>query len=276
MKGSKRLRKELMTTFVASMGVDRVLTPLNLLNNFKMAKILLGGFGPSDVRNQLGGVVFSKNSYGNYVRNNTNPVNPQTPLQTLYRNVFQTVTQLWKTLTVPQRLLWNQVAAASYVQRDVFGNDYNLTGFGLFCKLNMSLGGIHLPYVEDAPAEEAIEPLTNLEGTFDVKPATADKFEISYMIGGVGDVPATRRLLLEATAPVSPGKRYAKNLFRQVTVLQNGQAAPHDARLLYEIVFGNVTEANVGDRIFLRGTVVSQTNGQRGSEVISSDIIITS
>lgn len=48
-----------------------------------------------EVRGSIGGVVFSRNRYGGYMRNRIKPVNPQTVLQNQVRAAFDNAVQMW-------------------------------------------------------------------------------------------------------------------------------------------------------------------------------------
>ena len=95
-----------------------------------MAKILLTHIA-ADIRGHAGGTVFSKNTFGNYIRNKVTPVNPNTVAQALVRSRFTSISQDWKGLTEAQRQAWNQ-GAINFQNTDIFGNSVPLTGFNLF------------------------------------------------------------------------------------------------------------------------------------------------
>lgn len=241
-----------------------------------MAKILLGGLGPGDVRNALGGVVFSKNTYGNYVRNNITPVNPQTPAQTDVRNAFANISQEWRALTPAQRDNWNTIAATSYPQTDVFGNQYFLTGFNLFMKLNMSADAIGIPVITNAPIEETIEQITfaSITASVDAMGDGTVSFSAGFP-GPVNTVPSGRALIIQCSQVVSQGKEFAKTLFKQITVAAPGQSvAAFDITAAWENVYGDLGTPDVDGKVFVRAVLVSQTNGQRGAEVTNETVVV--
>ena len=115
-----------------------------------MAVISLGGI-VADIRGKLGGIVFSKNSSGGYVRQNTKPVNPQSALQNVLRAIFTTLVTAWReTLTESQREGWG-VYAKNVVVKNKVGNDIYLSGFNHFIRSGTPRVQAGLDYIEDAP-----------------------------------------------------------------------------------------------------------------------------
>lgn len=91
---------------------------------------------------KLGGVVFSRNKFGSYIRPLVTGTNPNSPLQQAVRSVFQALSNAWNSeLTEAQRELWRVYAAAVPVQ-DNLGQTMYLTGFNHFIRTNtVGLGG---------------------------------------------------------------------------------------------------------------------------------------
>lgn len=89
----------------------------------------------SELRGSINGTVFSRNRYGAYARNRTNPVNPNTVSQQVARAALANTAQQWRELTDGERLLWKNYADASPVTNRL-GESIILSPIAMFNKLN--------------------------------------------------------------------------------------------------------------------------------------------
>ncbi|MCK5609830.1 hypothetical protein KAR91_48610 [Candidatus Pacearchaeota archaeon] len=116
--------------------------------------------GPAiaDIRGSVGGTVFSKNRYGNYMRNRTVPVNPNSARQQAVRNIMGFLVNYWsQNLTVFQRASWAVYAAAvNFVNK--LGNTITLTGFNQFIRSNMARQNCGLSLMDDGPVVLILPP----------------------------------------------------------------------------------------------------------------------
>lgn len=226
-----------------------------------MAKILFTAF-LADARNKLNGSVFSKNRYGNYVRNKVTPVNPQTSYQQAQRQMLASLSTGWRGLTQAQRDAW--IAGAGAFQRtDIFGKPIILAGNALYIALNKNLINAGSTKVDDIPTPVtvpsiAISDLTAAAGTpalsFTIDPTT---------------IPSGFVLFVKATGQISPGKQYVKNLLRWIGL---GTATTGSVDILsdYNDRFGSLVE---GKRITVQAYLVSSTTGQAGIPVQATAIV---
>lgn len=100
-----------------------------------MALIQLGG-GILDARGSIGGQVFSRNRFGNYIRARITPINPQSSRQNVIRNAIQSLAQSWSTtLTQLERDAW-EVYAAAITRQNKLGAQIKLTGFNHYIRSN--------------------------------------------------------------------------------------------------------------------------------------------
>lgn len=84
----------------------------------------------------LGGKVFSRNQYGNYIRTRAIPTNPNTDRQQGARSRFQQCAERWSsTLTAAQRTAWN-LYGSSVDMLDALGQTINLSGFSHYIRSN--------------------------------------------------------------------------------------------------------------------------------------------
>lgn len=100
-----------------------------------MARILLGPT-LSDARGQVGGVVYSRNKAGHYIRTNVSPIQPRTSRQIDIRARITQVAQYWKnTLTAALRDAWADYAAQTPLT-DRFGARAHISGIAMFTRFN--------------------------------------------------------------------------------------------------------------------------------------------
>jgi len=80
---------------------------------------------------KLGGSVFSRNRYGQYVRPFRMPINPRTNLQETARAALSDGSKAWASITEPQRAAWVEYAKTVSL-KDALGNTYHPTGQNAF------------------------------------------------------------------------------------------------------------------------------------------------
>lgn len=106
----------------------------------------------------VGGLTYSRNRYGMYIKAKPNPINPNTPLQQGARNRFQSLAELWTSvLTIAQRVAWN-LYASQIVFKDPLGEDIYLTGFNHFIRSNTVTLAAGYPRVDDGPTIFTLAP----------------------------------------------------------------------------------------------------------------------
>ena len=85
-----------------------------------------------------------------------------------------------------------------------------------------------------------------------------------------GPVPADTSVKVFATQPLSPGKSYVKNEFRQIAVMPAAEATPYDIKAEYVAKFGS--QGEIGQKIVFKLLPVNTTTGQAGA-ASSAEII---
>lgn len=86
-----------------------------------------------------GGIVWSRNRFGAYVRNRAVPVNPNTDRQVAIRNAVRSLSIRWETLlSQAQRDAWDTYAS-NVVWKNPLGQDVYLTGLNHFIRSNTQL-----------------------------------------------------------------------------------------------------------------------------------------
>lgn len=225
-----------------------------------MAKVKFSAL-VSEMRNKLNGSVFSKNRAGNYLRNKTTPVNPQTGFQQARRSTFGSISSAWRGLTDSQRKSWIELAQ-QLVYTDIFGDTKVLSGSQLHQKLNTNIMLTGNPIIATAPVPVSVPFVGIVAATVT---AGTPAFTVTV---SPGTVPAGFTLLVYATPLISPGRAFVKNEYRLL-----GPSTPTagvvDLLSSWNFRFGSLVE---GQKIFVRVVLVSEDTGQAG---IASEVAIT-
>lgn len=218
----------------------------------------------SDMRNKLNGSVLSKNRAGNYIRNKTTPVNPQTASQQANRQNLGSMSSAWAGLTESQRASWRS-AVASFPYTDIFGDRKELDGKSLFVKLNMNLLNAGTATIQDAPASVAIPTLS-------IGSLTADDDVGIQLTISLQTIPVGYALLVYATPKVGGGVYFVKNQYR---LLGSFTATLSEVDIYPSYVgrFGDITTVDIGKAINIKLVLVSTTSGQMGVPVDARAII---
>lgn len=214
-------------------------------------------------RGKINGFVASRNRAGAYMRTKVTPVNPQTSYQSNVRARLTARSQAWAGLTTAQRLSWNS-AVSGFAKTDVFGDLQNPSGFNLYVSLNNNLLNIGESALTTPPLPQAVINFT----AFSVAAANgAQTLTLTFTPA----IAATEKVLLFATPAVSPGKSFVKPLFRQIDVLENGDASPFSSETEYIARLGAIGTA--GQKIVVKAVPVSVASGQQGIGVVAEAII---
>lgn len=209
----------------------------------------------SDMRNKLNGSVLSKNRAGNYIRNKTTPVNPQTASQQANRQKLGSLSSAWNGLTEGQRASW-RAAVASFPYTDIFGDRKELDGKSLMIKLNLNLLNAGQSQIQTAPASVAIPELAIVSGTATVADGVG-------LVISPATIPSGFTLLVYATPPVNGGVYFVKNRYRLLGAA-TAAAGVVDLKALYGDKFGALTSGDVSKAVSVRCALVSNTTGQLG------------
>lgn len=217
-----------------------------------------------DGRGKLGGHVASKNRAGSYFRTKVTPVNPQTSYQILARSRLSTPATAWGALAPASQLLWNN-AVELWKRTDIFGDLKNPSGFNLYVKLNNNLAQVGVPAISVPPLPAAIGNWT----TFSFVPDNTGTMVVTF---APTPVPAGFAVLLDGTAPLSPGRYNVNGFFRRFATEAAAVATGVDVQAAYVAKFGSI--APIGKKIFIRAKYVNIVTGQHGLPVEASAIIV--
>jgi hypothetical protein len=218
----------------------------------------------SEARGKMNGTVFSRNTYGGYMRAKVSPIQPRTPAQQAVRQSMASIASSWRNLTDDQRAAWN--ALAQQVTRiNVFGDNLPLTGFNLYGRLNRTLDQVGASRLTDAP--QLVVPDAP---TIDSITATASPLSISIEFSP-DPVPADHALIVRASTDLSAGISYAKGKIRQVQVVAAAGTSPVDIATAWQAKYGG---AVAGNKVFIEILLVNTQTGF-SSQVSSGSAIFS-
>jgi len=215
----------------------------------------------TDARGKLGGQVFSKNRGGAYVRTKVTPTNPQSVNQTVVRQLFGTIAQLWSTLSNTVRSEWNS-AIEEWKTTDIFGDLRTPSGKALHQRLNQQAQVAGYGAIASPPAK-----LEMVSGVVTAGQLAIGVAEITITGAYAG---ADARVMLYATPQLSQGTKFVKDKLRNVYNSVANAFTPADAYDAYQTRFGVPT---VGDNVYL-GIVYVLPSGQASPiQIIKATVV---
>jgi len=227
-----------------------------------MAKVRFGAI-VTDMRNKLGSQVFSRNRYGAYTRSFQTSVASSTPDQVAVRNRLGSLATAWASLTQTQRDAWNG-AVDAFRSTDVFGSVISPSGFDLYVKLNCNLEQVGESAISLPPLPGSTPSISDLAVTAEsVTPFVQITMDESM-------IDATYRMVVSATACISSGKNYVKNLLRVIDVLTPDGSGVYNVSAAYVAKHITVT---TGKRISVSVVVVNTTTGQKSIPIHATCIV---
>lgn len=217
-----------------------------------MAKIKFGAIGV-EMRNKMGGSVFSKNRGGNYVRNKVSPVQPRTSYQQNQKANLANNSSQWRGLTAAQMATWN-TGTAAFPYTDVFGDVKTLSGQQLYVQLNNRLVAAGQARITSCPSPVSV-PQAKL--TAAAAAAGAATFTVTV---SDATVPTGCSLMIWATPELGLGITFVKPKMRQIgtTTLTAGVA---NIKTIWTNRFGSLV---AGKNIWVRAVYINNTTGQIG------------
>lgn len=228
-----------------------------------MSKIKWGAI-VVDGRGKLGGHVFTKTRSGATMRTKVTPVNPQSSAQAAARSRLGGNSMAWGSLTEAQRESWNSLASETG-KTNVFGDQYFPTGKNLFTSVNNNLLMIEKPTLQTAVKPEALPFITDMSVVIS-KSTSA----ITLNVSAEGTL-SKSTLVVEASAPFSPGKYNFDGSYRQIMFEPDG-ATPvgTDVYTAYVNKFG---APPTGKKIGFRCYYIEQDTGASTPRFASAAIV---
>lgn len=220
------------------------------------------GFGMGEIRNKIGGAVFSRNRGGAMIRTRITPINRRSSLQTTRRQVLSSFSASWRGLTAAQIAGWN-AAAPNFPTQDNLGQTVLLSGQQLYVRCNASLSLIGGTPITSAPVTATFASIA-----FGAITATAaGTFSIAFT---PTPVPTGYNLVVLATRPVSAGKSFiGQSAFKYVTNVAPAGTSPLNAFAAYSALFGALTGL-AGQKIFVQAYLMQASSGLVGIPIRTS------
>jgi hypothetical protein len=190
------------------------------------------------------GQTASRNTFGQYWRTRSIPVNPNSTQQGVARARLALYAAGYRALTDAQRAGWRTLGL-SMTRSDSLGQSYTLSGLQAYVSVNTLNAAASNSAVADAPA--LITPAALLTATVTL---TAAAFSIAYTTTPLA---AGTKLFTFVSPQRSAGRAYESD-FRLLAVSAAAAASPADVYAAYVNKFGVPI---VGNRIFLRLEVYS-------------------
>lgn len=207
-----------------------------------------GVVGGGAVSGSAGGIVAARNRFGQYFRNRTVPVNPNTTQQQAVRANLSSLTTRWLgTLTPAQRSAWETYAANVPITNRV-GSSVNATGFNWYVGNNaLRLAATALP-VDDAPTTYALATFSPI--SFTASEATQN-LSITFATGDAWVSEDDAALVVFVSRPVSVTRNFFNGPFRFAGVVLGDSAVPPTSPQTIAAPFAFVA----GQKLFVRANV---------------------
>lgn len=205
-----------------------------------MVLVASGPHGSGNASGSIGADTYSHNRFGQYVRNRTKPVNPNSERQAAVRSALALLTDAWAhTLLPTDRANWEDYAK-NVVMKNRLGEDILLTGFNHFIRSNVWPVMIGGPFVGASPV---IFELPAQDPKFAVAASEATQ-TLTFTFDDTRDwaVEANARLICYMGLPQNLQRNFFGGPWRHVGFIHslNGAAVtPHDfAPIPYHVAVG--------------------------------------
>jgi hypothetical protein len=227
--------------------------------------IFTPGPAAASISGSVGGVVFSHNRGGPYMRRRPIPVNGAGSSQTSARAEFVAASQMWQTRADATKAAWNTWAVNNKIP-NALGNLIQLSGHQAFVQV-VTWRSIAGWVVDDAaPAEpRPAAPLT-YSVTADIG---AGNVEVAFTPTPFA---ATKYLVVWTAVCDSPGITYVKNLWKLTQISAAAVASPLDIQAATETLWGTLA---VGQKLWVKLQTLVSPSGLRSVPVIASALVTT-
>jgi len=228
-----------------------------------MAKI---EYGPmvSAASGSIAGTTFSRNRYGSYCRTKAIPVNPDTEYQQAVRTVLAELSQSWRGLTDPQRIMW-RTWAQNNPFTDVLGNSQILQPNSAYVHLNALLVQAGDSVVASPPVADAPDALLTLSF---VPSATLGSCLVTFTATPLAD---DDRMLIRAAVVNSAGITYVKNLYKLISITDKALATGVDIVTDLEERFGTMV---IGQVVHVSLAVLDSATGLTSPPLTNSQVVV--
>ena len=214
---------------------------------------------------RVGGIVFSRNRGGDYVRNGPSPVNPQSAYQSAVRNAMALASAGWDNATDDNRAAWRSWANDHPVQNRI-GESIRLQGNAAFVSLNARLAYLGTAIVLTPPVLNAPDPLLTVTPTFDIG---VGAFQLAYTTTPLA---ANMKLWVLGCSLGSPAITFVKNRLRHFFTSAAAAASPADIETAFSDRFGTPV---VGQKVVCLAGVLDGTTGQLSAMLRCEGLVVS-
>ena len=215
-----------------------------------------------DGRGKINGHVASKNRSGAYFRTKVTPTNPQTAAQSDARSRLAQFSQAWSGLNDGARIAWN-AAVTSWMTNNIFGDGVMPSGKNLYTRLNANLDlvGAASLNVPPLPIATTSADISNM-----IADVSANQIQFDFANADAG-----QELVIEATAPQTPGTYNASGRFRVISTQTQDPAGTINVWSEYVAKFGGPV---AGQKVFIRVKSIVASTGQNTPYMTLSAIVV--
>lgn len=213
----------------------------------------------------MGGIVYSRNRYGAYIRARSIPVKSMTAPALAAKARLSTISQGFQSLTSAQKSAWSTWAETNPVV-DVFGEKQVLSGAAAYIGINTRLNLLSVAPISVPPLVTAPIALKTLSLTGDIG---AGNFGAVFTTSPLA---ASTVLWIKACVLDSPGISYVQNLLKLVDFSGAAQASPYDFQTALESRFGTL---QVGQVVVAEIAVASTVTGLL-SQPLRAQVVVSS
>lgn len=204
-----------------------------------MAKILLGGM-LADARGKMGGLVFSRNKAGLYIRRKVKGTNPNTSAQQNVRMNLAEISRAYGLLDEAQKLAWKAWAVAHPVKNKL-GASVERSGEQWFVSMNRNANTAGLAAIDTPPQ---VDP-TFVDGPIFSEVLMHGTPTAKLSLKVAQNIADTDVVQVYASAPLSPGVTSSFKYKQIATLTGTAYAAGAyvDIQAAYVAVYGTIPTA---------------------------------
>jgi len=194
--------------------------------------IFLPGPAVAEIRGSSGGTTFSRNRFGQYTRQRSKPVNPNSPSQVTARDRFNTLATRWRdVLTAAQRAGWDAYAAGTNWV-NALGQIVNLTGLNHYVRSNLGRLVVAAAPTDVAPVVMGI-PDQEADWTHTAD-ATTQQVELAYTFDVSTD---DQDYLFYQGVPVDASRNFFAGPWRYLGAVEGDSTSPPTSPATFDSVY---------------------------------------
>jgi len=175
----------------------------------------------------IGGMTWSRNRGGMYIRARATPTNPNSTYQQTVRSAAALLAAMWSnTLTKAQRDGWD-LYAENVELPNPLGAPRNVGGLGMYIRSNVpriQCGVVGVARLDDAPSIFDLGVFT--EPVVGVCTASADTISVAYTNTDEWAIADGGALFIYTSRPQNPGRNFFKGPYRLAATVEGVTATP--------------------------------------------------